>query len=382
MHIILGISGSIAAYKTPDLVRLFKRAGVQVTPVLTDNAQEFVAPLSLETVAEVPVHSAGIQHLSHRQADALVIAPATANVIAKIAAGIGDDLLTTTVLSFTGPKLIVPAMHDEMWHNPITQRNVQTLRSFGFHFLGPDYGDLACGERGQGRMVDAGLIVLRTLILAFPELDLSGHRILITSGGTREALDPVRVLTNLSTGQLGETLAHCAASFGAEVTLISTGSPVLCNPALQRVLRVSSVADLQVALMAHFPDCDTLIMAAAVSDFTVQASDTKLSRDQAQTLTLIPTPDLLKSLIPHKKQQQTIGFCLADPELLLETAAQKLKDKQLDAIIANPPASIGSPHRDATILTASGNRMDLTGVSILRLAYEILQLISVKGAPL
>ncbi len=375
MHVLLGISGSIAAYKTPELIRQLKKVGISVTPILTDHARQFVTPLSLETVAETRLPEDGILHLElGRSVEGIILAPATANLIAKLAAGIADDLLTTTVLSFTGPKIVVPAMHHEMWINPITQRNIATLKSFGFQILGPDSGALACGDLGEGRMVDLGLIVLSAQLLAFPALGLSEKRVLITSGGTREPLDSVRILTNLSTGQLGETLAHCAAILGAEVTLIST-LPTLSNPGFRKFIPVDAVAQLETALISEFPTCDALIMAAAVSDFTVQKSDHKLSREGTQTLSLTATPDLLRELSSQKTHQQTIGFCLTDPEHLLTTARQKLRDKHLDAIVANPPAAIGASRRDATLITDQGLEKTLRQVDLVTMAYEILSLI-------
>lgn len=379
MQIVLGVSGSIAAYKAPELVRLLGKADISVVPVLTNSARAFVSPLSLETVAghavlgpEAISHSGQIQHLEAiKNIQAFVIAPASANTIARLASGFADDLICAMALSYSGPKLIVPAMHDEMWKNPITQKNIETLRLAGYNILGPDAGDLACGDYGIGRMVELPLIVLQVqLLLQKLQLHLNGKRILITCGGTQEAIDPVRMISNHSTGFLGQTLAHAAALCGASVTLISTVPLSISNPHLVQVIYVRSSSELQAATEAEFENCEVLVMAAAVSDFTVEISNHKLSRQDNQTLTLEKTADILRTLSLKKGERQTIGFCLTDQDLE-STARKKLLDKQLNLIIANGPESFGKASRDVVFVTESQSKT-YQNIPILELALQIL----------
>lgn len=378
MRILLGISGGIAAYKTPELIRRLLKQGIDVVPVLTHNALDFVTSLSIETVSgslaytDKTSHSPGkILHLElARATDMCVIAPATANIIAKLAAGIADDLLTTTVLSHQGPKIIVPAMHPEMFDNPITQCNLDRLKSYGFKCWGPARGELACGDIGAGRLIDLDLIVMAIQMQALPPLDLTGKRLLISSGGTQESIDPVRVITNRSTGQLGNMIAHLAALSGAQVTLVTTTVP-LENPHLHSLLPVKTSGEMQDQLTQAFPFCDALIMAAAVSDFKPQITPTsKVNRQDSFTLELTGTPDILKSLVPLKTHQKMIGFCLAT-DTLVEVAQKKLKDKSLDWIIANTPDAIGNTHRKMTLINASGDPR-LVDLPLMGAAHRIL----------
>ena len=356
-HILLGISGSIAAYKTPELVRLFKQKGWSVRTIATDSALRFVSPLSLETVSEAPVlmpstyFSGTIPHLTQdRHASVFVLAPATANIIAKCAHGIADDPVSSSFLAFTGVKVIVPAMHTEMWVNPITQANVARLRELGVMVFGPASGELSCGDRGVGRMIDLALIVHGVEAIISGQTRLALKRVLITVGGTRESIDNMRVLTNLSTGKLGWYLAHTAALFGAKVGVISTVPTSMDNPHLEFVDRVNSVSEMQAALHHHILNTDTLIMAAAVSDFTVVRQDSKIKREGDTALKLIKTPDLLKSLEPVKGHRQFIGFCLEDEELLV-SAKRKLQAKNLDYIVANSSQAVGADTRSVYILS-------------------------------
>lgn len=383
MKILLGISGSIAAYKTPDLIRGLVKQGVQVTPLITQNASQFVTPTTLATVSLSEVYSKpyldspNIAHLNlGRTAQIMVIAPATANIIAKCAHGIADDLLTSTFLSFTGPKLIVPAMHTEMYDNPITKENILKLKAHNVHFLGPDQGDLACGDIGFGRMVELDLIILKILSMFKPTLALSGKKIMISCGGTREPLDSVRVLTNRSTGQLGLTLAHLASVMGAEVTLVSTAA-VSANPHLKKVILVETSAQMHTALQDQLPKHDYLYMAAAVSDFTYKTAETKIRRQQTFSLDLEGTPDILKELSKQKENKIFIGFCLADQDLE-KTALEKLTAKNLDFIAANGPQNIGNSVRTLIIHSKDQSKppVKLDQVSIFESAYQLLKLIA------
>ncbi len=363
-HLVLGVTGSIAAYKTPELTRQLIKAGFSVAPILSENAHHFVAEAALNVVS--------MNHLEvAKTASVFVIAPATANIISKCAHGIADDLLTSAFLAFTGPKLIVPAMHTEMYLNPIIQDNIAKLKKYGVHFLGPDTGDLAVGDVGIGRMVDLELIVLKAQSLLLKPLPLAGKRIIVTAGGTRERMDSVRVISNLSTGKLGSMIAHVASFMGAKVDLIST-VPVLSNPHLD-VVKVESVDDMKTAIEERVGMADALYMAAAVSDFAFETQASKIKRTNLK-LDLKPTPDILAGLSKKKKSCRMIGFCLEDQDLE-KRAREKLKKKNLDFIVANKPDSIGKDKRDVLILSKNSAKAEqLRGISLIHAAHRLLEL--------
>ncbi len=380
--VILGIAGGIAAYKTPELIRQLGKADIRVVPVLTKEALHFVTKTTIATVAETPPHidlfSDGplISHLDiARSADILVIAPATANLIAKCALGLADDLLTTIFLAFTGRVLMVPAMHPEMYLNPATQTNIATLKSRGVRFLGPVQGALACKDHGVGRMAEPPVIVRNIqAMMAGAPLKLANRRILITAGGTRENIDQVRVLTNLSTGMLGHCLADVAAFMGADVTLITTVPPQIPNPEIKHVIPVNTVAEMQRALESEIEKADVLYMAAAVSDYTVKPAAGKLRREADLNLSLVGTPDLLQSLAPFKGYKTYVGFCLEESDLA-ERARKKLAQKGLDYIVANTPASIGCEKRNILVISAKKphDPMPFSG-DLMQVARELLTL--------
>lgn len=375
-RVLLGISGSIAAYKSPLIVRLLRQAGFLVTPIVSQSALQFVTPLALSTVAEESVltqenfFSGDIPHLQlEREADVLVVAPATANMIAKFALGLADDVLSTVFLSFTGPKLVVPAMHVQMWQNPIVQEHVASLKRRGVLFLGPESGELACGDVGIGRMVEPDLVLLAVQALFFPRLELAGKRFLISLGGTREPLDSMRVLTNRSTGKLGSMLAILAAFFGAEVQVVGT-VPVVHPGVAYR--HVETVEEMRVALEDTMSWCSSLYMAAAVSDFTVERTEQKLKRTDGLSLNLKSTPDLVSALASQKGNRTIVGFCLEDQNLL-EVARGKLVRKNLDYIIANTSEMVGADRRSFYVLeAASDDIVSVENVSLLEAAYQIL----------
>ncbi len=378
MSIILGVTGSIAAYKSPDLVRRLKKEGFDIIPIVSNAALNFVTPLSLSIVSGTKAYTdkdnfePGVPHLSlSKKTSIMIIAPASANTIAKLAHGICDSLLTETWLAFTGKKCIAPAMHTEMWENPITQGNIAKLKAFGVEIIGPEAGDLACGDEGTGRMSDPEIIVDKIKSMQFPKLNLEGKSILITSGGTKEPLDCVRVLTNLSTGNLGQALAKMAFLMGAKVTLIST-MPVK-NPGYKALSIVESVDELKQEIEKHLPENDSLYMAAAVSDYTTQKSESKLKRSETLTLNLVGTPDILKSLADKKENKTFIGFCLAD-ENLEATALKKLADKKVDYIVANTSQTIGQKTRSLSIYGRNNTAHHLHEKSLDEIAYELLKL--------
>lgn len=358
-QIVLGISGSIAAYKSPEIIRICRKKGLSIKPILTKNACKFVTPTTISTVSETQAYvdhgdsSATIPHLELlKNADAFIIAPASANIIAKCAHGIADDLLTAMFLSYTGPKLIVPAMHTEMYENPITQENIQKLKKSGVKFLGPESGELACGDIGKGRLADPEIIADWIEYMTFPQIDLSGKKILITAGGTKEPIDKVRVVTNLSSGKLGHTLANLASFYGATVSLITTVTPPN-NPHIN-ITKVTTVYELKESLESQINAVDYLYMAAAVSDFTFETSSKKLKREKDHTFKTKKTPDILKSLAESKTSTQVfIGFCLEDDNLD-DVAQEKLKKKKCNYIIANTSANFGADTRSIRIFSNKG----------------------------
>lgn len=376
MHIILGISGGIAAYKIPELIRQLKRNGHTVNALMTQCAQEFVTETTLATVSEAPVNAiapyATAAHIEiEKQGDVFVVAPATANQIAKYFAGIADDALSTAFLTFTGPKLICPAMHTQMWENPITQRNIQGLEAMGVKRLGPFSGELACGDSGMGRMAEPELIAAAIGNLALGELLLTGRSILISAGGTSERIDTVRTITNRATGNLGAACALQAALSGANVHLVTT-NPDHQSPLYKSTL-VESSAELGNTLEAEWPNYDSLIMSAAVSDFTPTPSENKLRRGDGLQLTLSPTEDIVAKLAKNKSAKQTIiGFCLGDTEGLDDLTIQKREKKQLDFIVANTKENIGAAKRTFSIFDKSGKITDKTSVSVSESAHIIL----------
>lgn len=348
--IILGVSGGIAVYKAVELLRLLTKAGARVHVIMTRSACEFVTPLTFQTLSGHPVHTElfnlyqeqEIGHISLAdRADLFILAPATANLVGKIAQGLADDLLTTTVMATKAPVLVVPAMNTNMYENPLYQRNEQRLREVGYHLLEPVCGELACGWMGQGKMPDPQAIVA-TAEDVLTNKDLSGCRILISAGATREEIDPVRYLTNHSSGRMGYAIAVAARRRGATVTLV-TGPGQLSSPAGVKVISVVSAQQMYDAIIGCFVDADVVIKAAAVVDYRpVTRQQQKMKKKLAGlSLELEKTPDILAELGRRKKQQFLVGFA-AETENLLEYATQKLADKNLDMIVANDVSAPGA----------------------------------------
>lgn len=344
-HIALFVTGGIAAYKIPLLVRALVKAGHDVRVAMTASAQKFVTPETLAIVSKHAVLTDGHEfdhpeHVVHvalaHWADLGVVVPATANTLAKLAAGLADNVVTTTLLAMTAPKLMVPAMNDQMWQNPQTQRNIARLISRqGYRLLPPTTGQLAEGYTGVGRMPEPDQIALFLENLAEPRL--KGQRIIVSAGGTKERLDPVRYLTNDSSGKMGTAIANAAAGAGAAVTLVTTRElPVVPGVTVKPVTSAQSMAD---AILADFPDADAVIMAAAVADYRAPTiSDHKIKKVDANsglTLTLVQNPDILATLGQKKTHQVVIGFA-AETNDLLANAQTKLTKKKADMIVANP----------------------------------------------
>ncbi len=343
MRVLLGITGGIAAYKAANLVRLLKESGHEVTVLPTQNALKFIGETTLEALSGKNINLdmyqdvADVRHVElGQQADLIIVAPATASFMARLAAGIADDLLLNAILASTAPIVLAPAMHTEMWQNEATIANVQTLISRGIRVLEPAVGRLTGEDSGPGRMPEPEQI----LEFALGDLPLSGKHVMVTAGGTREPIDSVRFIGNSSTGRMGIELAKAARDLGAEVTLIAANIETKL-PAGVNVIHVSSVDDLELAMDR---DCDLIVMAAAVSDFRVSnPSGEKLKRGQSLTLELIPTKDLIASYAANHKAV-SVAFALSDSsgEKLVEIATAKLWDKGVDFIVGNSVTALGA----------------------------------------
>ena len=341
--VVVALSGGIACYKAPEVVRLLRAGGVRVRVIMTRSACEFIAPLTLQTLAGAPVatelfdltQESEIGHINLAdQADAIVVAPATANLIGKAAAAIGDDLLTTVLLATRAPVLLAPAMNVHMWENPLVQDNLERLRRHGWRVIEPGVGALACGYEGAGRLAEPATSVAE-VERALTAPDLKGERLLVTAGPNREAIDPVRFISNRSTGRMGYALAAAAWRRGAEVVLVS-GPTALPAPHGVRCERVLTAAEMHDAVQREFRDATVLMMAAAVADYrptTVRAQKLKKG-DGPMRLELTRTVDILASLRGRAGDRLVVGFA-AETEQVLANAERKLRDKGLDLIVAN-----------------------------------------------
>jgi phosphopantothenoylcysteine decarboxylase/phosphopantothenate--cysteine ligase len=343
--ILLGVTGGVAAYKSLDLIRRLREEGSSVTVIMTGAAKNFVTPLSLEVAAGHSVYADTFSDpMSHitlpANADIFVIAPATANIIGKFANGIADDLLSTCLLSFRGKTVIAPAMNWRMYENPVFQKNLKTLLSLGVIQVGPEKGSLACGEEGIGKMADVPDII-ESLKSALTNKDLLNEKILVTAGPTREYLDPVRFLSNRSSGKMGYAIARAALRRGAEVTLIS-GPSSLDKPKGVHFISVETAGDMFNAVASELPSSTVLIMAAAVSDFMpAEMSQKKLEKSEKLILHLERSPDIIAAAGKKKKKPFIIGFA-AETGRKTENAKKKLKEKNMDMIIFNDVTEAGS----------------------------------------
>ena len=384
-NILIGITGAIAAYKTCELIRLFKRAGDQVKVLITENTLQFLGKKTLETLSGNEVYleqfreKGSTEHISLVDwADVFVIAPASANTISKIATSVADNLLTSVACAYIGhkkPFVVVPAMNTGMWENEFFQENLKSLKNSGVHIIEPACGFLACGAEGKGKMQEPSEIYNETLEFLYKNLPLAHKKIVITAGGTKEYIDPVRYITNASSGKMGIALAESAHKLGADVTLVSTFS----HKAQYRVLEVVSAIDMLSAVKTEFENSDCLIMAAAVADYRIKNPQTqKIVKENNDTLTLelVKNPDILKSIGQEKKpNQKIIGFCLAT-ENLLECAKSKLKAKNCDFIIANEAQkSLGKDDTEIYIISKSEDIKHFENISKKQAADKILELL-------
>lgn len=350
-NVIVGVSGGIAAYKAVEVVSRLRKMGAEVHVIMTRNATKLVGPLTFRTIADQPVvvemfeepKQLNVEHIALAEAaDLFVVCPATANVIGKIACGIADDFLTTTIMACTAPKLICPAMNNNMYANPAVQANLATLRSRGYRIMEPEFGRLASGAMGIGRLPEPEKIVSEAVGILSQAEDLRGLTVLVTAGPTREYIDPVRYISPPSTGKMGYALAQAAAERGARAILVS-GPTDLEAPSGVDVVRVTSTRDMLDACLKAYPEVDVVIGAAAPSDFRPSLrSDRKIKKTGApETLTLVPTEDILKTLGGDKGDRVLVGFA-AETDDLIAYALEKAKAKNLDFICAN---KVGLPDR-------------------------------------
>jgi phosphopantothenoylcysteine decarboxylase/phosphopantothenate--cysteine ligase len=365
--IIIGVTGGIAAYKSCEVVSRLKKLGAEVWVIMTKEAAELVGPLTFRTLSRNPVvmdlfskelSSIPLPHISLAQkADLILIAPCTANMIGKIAHGIADDALSTTVLASSAQKIIAPAMNTAMWNNPIVRENVRKLKDLGFSVIGPEEGKLACGEEDIGCMSEPGKIIEELVSALMPLSDLKGKHILVTAGGTREAIDPVRFIANRSSGKMGYALARAARERGAEVTLISANVN-LPAPLDIKPIKVESAGGMLETVFGYYSSADIIIMAAAVADFTPKnkSQKSKVKKNgEAINLELNPSEDILKKLSQQKGRRGRIlvGFAL-ETENLIANAREKMRKKDLDLIIANAPSTFERDEIQFTIIDRKG----------------------------
>ncbi len=386
-RILLGVTGGIAVYKAVEILRKLTERGAEVHVVMTKNAERFVPRLTFEALSRQPVmcdefgdyNKVPIGHIEFTDnLDLALIAPATANIIGKIASGIADDALTSAIMALGCPLLVAPAMNERMYRNPVLQRNIHTLRNLGVHIIDPGFGSLACGTVGQGRLADIDKI-LEAVVARFAARDLAGRRFLITAGPTREYIDAVRFISNPSSGKMGYALAEAARDRGADVVLIS-GPTALPTPRGVKFLSVVSAKQMHDAVMENIDGAQVVIMAAAVSDFRpVEASNRKIKKDEAPTaVPLERTDDILLQLGRIKGTRLLVGFA-AETDNLEQNALNKLKKKNLDLIVANDllktGAGFGVDTNTVTIIDRTGNETKLPVMPKSRIATHIIDTI-------
>lgn len=385
-HVVLGVTGSIACYKAVDLASKLTQGGALVDVVMSEDATRFVAPLAFGSIIHRPVTTSlfdpdselSVEHVALAdRADILVVAPATANTLAKMSLGLTDNALVATYAATAAPVLAAPAMDGHMWENAAIQENVSRLKARGIRVVGPDSGYLASGKVGAGRMAAPEEILGHVRAMLGSNGALAGRRLVVSAGGTREPLDPVRVITNRSSGKMGYALAEAARDMGASVTLVSTSETLDAPPAVE-VVRVEQALEMQDAVEQACRGADALIMAAAVSDYrAAEASPHKLKKTgDTLSLTLVQNPDILSSV---KGPTVRVGFA-AESRDLLENAKGKLVSKGLDMIVANDitesDSGFGADTNKAAILTADGEVHQLPMMSKLELAHRVLEQVS------
>lgn len=398
-HIVLGISGGIAAFKAAHIASLLRQRGAEVKCIMTEHATKFITPLTLREISGNPVAVAmfddvpefNVEHIAlARWADLFVIAPATANVIGKLAGGIADDMLSTTVMATKAPVLIVPAMNSNMYLNPIVQDNMAKLKRFGYQVMEPASGHLACGIIGIGRLPEPEEIVDRIELTACKTDTLAGKKVIVTAGGTREPIDPVRFIGNHSSGRMGFAIAKAAVLAGAEVTLVAgTNDHLQTPPGVARRIDVGSTRDMKQAVDSYYDDCDLVIKAAAVADYRSAApAKNKIKKsDDVLDLKLEKNPDILYGLGQRKTHQVLVGFA-AETTNVIEYGTVKLKKKNLDMLVANDVSAKGAGFQGdtniGTLLYPDGTMEKLEKMSKFALAQIIVdraaKIVSAKAA--
>jgi phosphopantothenoylcysteine decarboxylase/phosphopantothenate--cysteine ligase len=397
MKIALGVSGGIAAYKAAEIVRLLQDRGVRVQVVMTQAAQEFIRPLTFAALSgekvitdmfgagagEHPNIDSAVEHIAVAQSiDALLVVPATADVLAKFAQGIASDFLTTLYFATTTPVVVAPAMNVNMWEHPATQTNLEILKKRGVTIVPPGTGYLACGMTGAGRLAENETIVAATLEVLGASQELAGETVLITAGPTREKIDPVRYLTNRSSGRMGYALAEAALRRGARVLLVS-GPTALTPPGAAEVTRVESAEEMRRAALKLLPQATIVIKTAAVSDYRAKsAASQKMKRAGPMILELEPTTDILSEIARHKQSQLIIGFA-AETENALENARKKLASKSLDAIVVNDVSREGvgfDSDRNAVTIITQHEVVDVPETTKWEVAQRVLdQVVRLKN---
>ena len=391
MKVALGVSGGIAAYKAAELVRLLQDRGIRVQVVMTRAAQEFVRPLTFAALsgekvitdlfgegAQEPNIDSAVEHIAVAQSiDALVVAPATADVIGKFANGLADDFLSTLFLATAAPVVIAPAMNVNMWENAATQANIQKLKARSIRIVEPDSGYLACGMTGPGRLAANDSIVQAVLEALGAAQDLANETILVTAGPTREPVDPVRYLGNRSSGRMGYALAEAALRRGAKVILI-TGPTALKPPSAAGIIQVQTAQEMRDAVIAHLERSSVVIKAAAVADFTVShTAEHKIKRTGAMNLELVPTPDILKEITALKGGRIVVGFA-AETQDALANAHKKLQSKWLDAIVVNDVSKPGigfDSERNAVTILTQAEEINVPETSKWEVAHRVLDVV-------
>lgn len=389
MKVALGVCGGIAAYKACEIVRLFQEQGITVQVVMTDAAQQFVRPLTFAalsgqkvitglwgTGAEQPNLDSAVEHIAVAQSiDALIVAPATADALAKFAHGEANDFLTTLFLATTAPVIVAPAMNVNMWEHAATQANIEVLKKRGVRIVEPGSGYLACGMIGAGRLADPEAIVAATLEALGLKQDLTGETILITAGPTHEPIDPVRYLTNRSSGKMGYAIAEAALRRGARVILVS-GPTTVMPPQKAELVRIKTAEEMKAAVLKHLPKASIVIKAAAVADYRVrQTASQKMKRRGPLTLDLEPTADILVEIASRRTSQQVIIGFAAETEDVLENGRRKMQGKRLDAVVINDVSQPGigfDADRNAVTIITREEVMEIPSIEKIEVAQRIL----------
>lgn len=385
--ILLGITGGIAAYKTLTLISNLKKRGYNIDVIMTQNAGHFVSPLVVETLSrnrvvedmfDRPDHR-DVEHISMAEkADLLIVAPATYNIIGKVASGIADDMLSTVIAATKAPVFFALAMNSNMYDNPILKENITKLQKLGYNFIDADSGMLACNSSGKGRMKEPEEIAEIIDSYFRKSSELAGKKILITAGRTEEAIDPVRYLTNGSSGKMGYSLAAAAVNMGAEVTLVAGPNDMDTKPC-EKIIKVRTAEEMYSATMSEFENCDIAIMSAAVADYRPKVySDEKIKKNSEElVIELVKNRDILKSMGEVKKSQFLVGFA-AESSNLIENAVKKYEAKNLDMIVANSASNIGSENNKVYIIKGKEQVKELEEMKKEELAYHILREITAE----